>query len=126
MRLPIRYKIILPFAVLLVFVGVVGTGVTTARLTNAAATVFDAGLLRSSLVANQTLSQLEADRVAQLRAASNTVGVPEALAAGDKTALARLLTPIAANAQPANLAIQAIDRTGVNLVRVVGGPSGAG
>jgi len=36
MRLPIRYKIILPFAVLLVFVGVVGTGVATARLTSEA------------------------------------------------------------------------------------------
>ncbi len=120
MRLPIRYKIILPFAVLLVFVGVVGTGVTTARLTSAAAAVFDAGLLRSSLVANQTLSQLEADRVAQLRAASNTVGVPEALAAQDKTALTRLLTPIAVNAQPANLSIQALDRSGANLVSVVG------
>ena len=41
MRLPIRYKIILPFAVLLVFVGVIGSGVATARLTDAAAAKFD-------------------------------------------------------------------------------------
>src|SRR2546429_1212083 len=37
MRLSIRYKIILPFAVLLVFAGVIGTGVATAQLTNTAA-----------------------------------------------------------------------------------------
>ena len=45
MRLPIRYKIILPFAVLLVFVGVIGSGVATARLADAAAAKFDADLL---------------------------------------------------------------------------------
>ncbi len=124
MRLPIRYKIILPFVVLLVFVGVVGTGVATGRLTNAANAEFNARLLGSSLVANQTLGQLEADRVAQLRAASNTVGVPEAVAAKDKVALARLLTPIAANAQPADLTIQVLDRAGVNMITILGSSTG--
>ena len=59
MRFPIRYKIILPFAVLLIFVGVIGTGVATARLTNAASTEFDGSLLHSSLLANQSVSLLE-------------------------------------------------------------------
>jgi len=125
MRIPIRYKIILPFAVLLVFVGVTGTGVATARLTSAASVEFDGKLLDSSVVANQTLAQVEADRVAQLRAATDTVGVAEALAAGDKAALSRLLTPIAANAQPANLVIEVLNQGGTNLVTVLGGPSGA-
>jgi putative nucleotidyltransferase with HDIG domain len=125
MRLPIRYKIILPFAVLLVFVGVVGTGVATGRLTSAASAEFDGKLLDSSVVANQTLTQLEADRVAQLRAASDTVGVAEAVAAGDRAALSRLLTPIAANAQPVNIAIEVLDRSGANLVSIHGSPSGS-
>jgi putative nucleotidyltransferase with HDIG domain len=125
MRLPIRYKIILPFAVLLVFVGVVGTGVATGRLTSAASAEFDGKLLDSSVVANQTLAQLEADRVAQLRAASDTVGVPEAVAAGDRAALSRLLTPIAANAQPVNIVIQVMDHSGTNLVSIHGSPSGS-
>jgi len=125
MRIPIRYKIILPFAVLLVFVGVVGTGVATARLTSAASVEFDGKLLDSSVVANQTLAQVEADRVAQLRAATDTVGVPEAVAAADKAALSRLLTPIAANAQPVNLVIQVLNDAGTNVVTVLGGPSGA-
>ncbi len=124
MRLPIRYKIILPFAVLLVFVGVVGTGVATARLTSEASAEYDGKLLDSSVVANQSLAQLEADRVAQLRAATNTVGVPEGLAAGDRVALERLLTPIAANAQPASLVIQVLNQGGGNVVTILGGPSG--
>jgi putative nucleotidyltransferase with HDIG domain len=124
MRLPIRYKIILPFAVLLVFVGVVGTGVATARLTSAASAEFDASLLHSSLLANQTLSQLEADRVAQVRAAANTVGVGEAVAAGDRGALSRLLTPIAANAEPASLEIRVLDAKATQMVIVLGGGTG--
>ncbi|MEO6797054.1 MAG: HD domain-containing phosphohydrolase [Candidatus Dormibacter sp.] len=124
MRLPIRYKIILPFAVLLVFVGVVGTGVATARLTSAASAEYDGKLLDSSVVANQSLAQLEADRVAQLRAATNTVGVPDGLAAQDRATLERLLTPIAANAQPASLVIHALNPRGENVVTILGGPSG--
>ena len=124
MRIPIRYKIILPFAVLLVFVGVVGTGVATARLTSAAAAEFDASLLHSSLTANQALSELEAARVAQLRAAANTVGVGDALAAGDRAALSRLLSPIAANAEPANLEIRVLDARATQLVSIIGAPSG--
>src|ERR1700687_4421027 len=97
MRLPIRYKIILPFAVLLVFVGVIGTAVATARLTDAAHAEFDANLLHSSLVANQSLAQLEAASMADPRHATDTVGVPEALAAGDLNGVVRLMAPIAAD-----------------------------
>src|ERR671924_184808 len=97
MRLSIRDKIILPFVVLLVFVGIIGTAVATNQLTNAAAAQFDAKLLHSSLLGNQLLAQLDATRTADLRLASDTIGVPEALAANDRTALVRLLSPVAAN-----------------------------
>src|SRR5260370_15917820 len=103
MRLPIRYKIILPFAVLLVFVGVVGSGVATARLTDAAGAEVDAKLLQKSLLANQSLMQIESARLPDLPLAHDTVGVPESLAAGDIGGLARLLVPIAANPTTANL-----------------------
>jgi putative nucleotidyltransferase with HDIG domain len=120
MRLPIRYKIILPFAVLLIFVGVVGTGVATARLTDAADAVFDANLLRSSLVANQLIAQLEAARMADLRQSTDTVGVPEALASGDLGGLARLLTPIAANIKPtvASIQLRVLDIRGLEVLRI--------
>jgi putative nucleotidyltransferase with HDIG domain len=106
MRFSIRDKIILPFAVLLIFVGVIGTAVATARLTDAAHAQFDANLLHTSLVANQSMAQLEAARMADLRQATDTVGVPEAVAAGDLDGLIRLMTPIAANIRPRVASIQ--------------------
>src|SRR6059058_5897573 len=120
MRLSIRYKIILPFAVLLVFVGVIGTGVATAQLTNRAAAEFDARLLHSSLQANQLLSQADADRMADLRRATDTVGVAEALASSDTAALARLLTPIAANVPAASIQLRVLDVHGQELLRIQG------
>ena len=120
MRLSIRYKIILPFTVLLVFVGVVGTGVATAQLTNAAAAEFDAKLLHSSLQANQLLSQVDADRMADLRRATDTVGVAESLASGDASTLARLLTPIAANVPAASVQLRVLDVHGQELLRIQG------
>jgi putative nucleotidyltransferase with HDIG domain len=120
MRLPIRYKIILPFAVLLVFVGVIGSGVATARLTDAAGAEFDAKLLQKSLLANQSLTQIESARLAQLRSASDTVGVPESLAAGDITGLAGLLTPIAGNETTANIQLRVLDLHGTEVLRIQG------
>src|SRR2546430_9914136 len=118
MRLSIRYKIILPFAVLLVFVGVVGTGVATAGVTKAATAEFDARLLHSSLQANQMLSRLDADGMADLRRATDTVGVAESLASGDTTTLARLLTPIAANVPAASIQLRVLDVQGKELLRI--------
>src|SRR5256884_3361153 len=124
MRLSIRHKIIIPFAVLLVFVGVVGTGVATAQLTNAAAAEFDAKLLHSSLQANQLLSQVDADRMADLRRATDTVGVAESLASGDASALAQLLTPIPANVPAANIQVRVLDVRGKELLRIQGSRNG--
>jgi len=124
MRFPIRYKIILPFAVLLIFVGVIGTGVATARLTNAASTEFDGSLLHSSLLANQSVSLLEVERVRDLSQASNTIGVPAAIAAIDTDGLAGLLTPLAAVAEPANIQIRVLDTSGRELLAIQGAPSG--
>jgi putative nucleotidyltransferase with HDIG domain len=118
MRLPIRYKIILPFAVLLVFVGVIGSGVATARLTDAAAAKFDADLLHNSLLANQSVAQIEAARLADLRLATDTVGVPESLAANDLDGLAQLLTPVAANVTTARIQLRVLDFHGTELLHI--------
>ena len=120
MRIPIRYKIILPFAVLLVFVGVIGSGVATWRLTDAAAAKFDADLLHSSLLANQSVAQIEAARLADLRLATDTVGVPEALAANDIDGLTRLLTPIAGNVTTASIQLRVLDLQGREVLRIQG------
>jgi putative nucleotidyltransferase with HDIG domain len=126
MRLSIRYKIILPFAVLLVFVGVIGSGIATARLTDAAAAEFDANLLHSSLLANQSVAQIEAARLADLRLATDTVGVPESLAAGDTAGLARLLTPIAGNVTTASIQLRVLDIHGNEVLHIQGTREGPG
>ncbi|HYS02756.1 MAG TPA: HD domain-containing phosphohydrolase [Candidatus Eisenbacteria bacterium] len=122
--LPIRAKIIVPFFVVLLLVGVLGTWLATARLSLAAAAEFDAGLLRASLLANDRLEVLETDRLAQLRAATDTLGVPEAVARGDRPTLARLLTPLAGNTAPANLELRVLDRGGHQLFGVGGSLAG--
>ncbi|HKV31747.1 MAG TPA: HD domain-containing phosphohydrolase [Candidatus Dormibacteraeota bacterium] len=126
MRLPIRYKIIVPFAVLLVFVGVIGSGVATARLTDAAAAKFDADLLHSSLLANQSVAQVEAARLADLRLATDTVGVAESLAANDIDGLTRLLTPIAGNVTTASIQLRVLDVDGREVLRIQGSRNSSG
>lgn len=118
MRLSIRQKIILPFAVVLVFVGVVGTGLATAELTNGATAQFNANLLKISLTANQTLSQLDAARTADLRLATDTIGVPEALATDDVNALGRLLTPVLANSTASTPVLVVLDANGTTVLRI--------
>ena len=118
MWLPIRYKIIVPFTVLLVFVGVIGSAVATARLTDEAAAELNANLLHSSLLANQSVAQIEAARLAELRLATDTVGVPESLAAGDVAGLAALLTPIAVNIPTASVQLRVLNLGGREVFRI--------
>src|SRR2546423_10441615 len=125
MRLSIRQKIILPFAVLLVFVGVVGTGVATTQLTSSAAAQFHANLLHTSLVANQLLAQLDLAPTADLRLATDTVGVPEAVLSDDVNALTRLLSPVAANVTAATTVVSVVDSHGALLLRIENTPEGA-
>lgn len=124
MRLSIRDKIIVPFVVLLVFVGVIGTAVATNQLTSAAAAQFDAKLLHSSLLGNQLLAQFDATRTADLRLATDTIGVPEALAANDRTALVRLLTPVAANITADAAVVCVLDSKGTLVLRIERNSSG--
>jgi HD-GYP domain-containing protein (c-di-GMP phosphodiesterase class II) len=126
MRLSIREKIILPFALLLVLVGVLGTGLATTELTSAASAQFAAGLLHSSLTANQSLSQLDAERTSDLRLATDTVGVPEALAANDLSTLARLLEPVVGNINASSLTLKVLDGQGsvqLDIEQGQGGPA---
>src|SRR5947207_15766022 len=83
MRLSIRQKIILPFAVLLVFVGVVGTGVATTQLTSSAAAQFDANLLHKSLVANQLRAHVQLAQAVDLRLHPDQIIVPAAALTAD-------------------------------------------
>ena len=117
-RALLRYKIILPFIALLGFIGVFGTTVVTRQASDTAAAEFDSSLLRASLLANDHFAVLEADRLAQLRAATDTVGVADAVAAADVSTLQKLLAPIQANARPANVVVQVLNRRGDQLLAI--------
>src|SRR2546421_6198726 len=121
MRLSVRAKIIVPFTVLLVFVGVIYTAVAGTDLTNAASAQFDAGFLHSSLTANQSLSQLDAARTADLRLATDTLGVSEAAAAGEIGALSGLLIPVVGNLTASTAVLVVVDPEGRVMLRVAGG-----
>ena len=122
-RWSIQQKIVLPFFVLLVFVGMVGTALITSRATTATVSAFEGSLLRASLLSNDHLAVLEAERLAQLRAATDTQGVASALAAGDTVTLTRLLRPIQANAAPALLTIRVLNADGKEMLTLT--PPGA-
>ncbi|HVH64994.1 MAG TPA: HD domain-containing phosphohydrolase [Candidatus Acidoferrum sp.] len=122
-RALLRYKIILPFIALLLFIGVFGTTVVTQQVSDTAVAEFDSSLLRASLLANDHFAVLEADRLAQLRAATDTVGVADAVAAADLPTLIKLLTPIQANTRPANIVLRVLDQQG-NQLQVIPQPSG--
>src|SRR5437868_5420268 len=118
MRLSVRAKIILPFAVLLLLIGVVSTGLASTQMATAASAQFDAGLLSSTLTANQTLSQLDTARTADLRLATDTVGVSEALAAGQTEALSRLLLPVVGNVTAKTAVLSIVDLQGRDVLRI--------
>ena len=121
-RLSLRAKIVGPFVLIVALVGTIGTAAVTALVTSEAVAEFNSSLLRASLLANDHLSLVEAARLTTLRAAAATTGVPEATTAKDTATLARLLTPVVANAAVPSLLLHVLDRQGREVI--VLGPDG--
>src|ERR1700730_5913036 len=86
----LRRRIVLPFIVLVVFVGAVGIAVVSAQVGGSVEGAVDNGLVRSSLRSNDRLAGVENDRLQQLRAATNTAGIDAVVARGDGAADRRL------------------------------------
>ncbi len=112
----LRRRIVLPFIVLVVFVGVVGIAVVSAQVGGSVEGAVDTSLVRSSLRSNDRLAGVENDRLQQLRAAANTAGIDTTVARGDAAAAGRLLGPIVGNAQPEHLVLRVLDNGGRQLV----------
>jgi putative nucleotidyltransferase with HDIG domain len=115
-RPSLRRRIVLPFIVLVVFVGVVGVAVVSAQVGGSVEGAVDNSLVQSSLRTNDRLGSLENDRLQQLRAAADTAGINTATARGDRAAAARLLGPIVGNAQPEHLLLRVLRAGGTELV----------
>src|SRR2546426_34392 len=112
----LRRRIVLPFIVLVVFVGAVGIAVVSAQVGGSVEGAVDNSLVRSSLRSNDRLAGVENDRLQQLRAATNTSGIDTVVARGDAAAAARLLGPIVGNAQPEHLVLRVLNGSGRQLV----------
>jgi putative nucleotidyltransferase with HDIG domain len=111
-----RRRIVLPFIVLVVFIGAVGIAVVSAQVGGSVDAAVDSGLVRSSLRTNDRLTGLENDRLQQLRAAADTAGIDRAVARGDGVTAGRLLGPIVGNAQPEHLVLRVLTVDGRPLV----------
>jgi putative nucleotidyltransferase with HDIG domain len=112
----LRRRIVLPFIVLVVFVGVVGVAVVSGQVGGAAEGTLDNSLVQSSLRTNDRLAGIENDRLQQLRAAAETAGVDQAVSKRDTAALQRLLGPIVGNAQPEQLVLRILNLNGTPLI----------
>ena len=112
----LRRRIVLPFIVLVIFVGAVGIAVVSAQVGGSVEGAVDNSLVRSSLRNNDRLAGVENDRLQQLRAATNTSGIDTVVARGDGASAGRLLGPIVGNAQPEHLVLRVLNGSGRQLV----------
>src|SRR6266852_7013449 len=112
----LRRRIVLPFVVLVVFVGAVGIAVVSAQVGGSVEGAVDNSLIRGSLRSNDRLAGVENDRLQQLRAATNTAGIDAVVARGDGAAAGRLLGPIVGNAQPEHLVLRVLTSSGRQLM----------
>ena len=112
----LRRRIVLPFILLVLFIGVVGIAVVSAQVGGSVEGAADNSLIQNSLRANDRLAALENDRLQQLRAAADTAGVATATGRGDGAAAGRLLGPIVGNAQPEQLVLRVLNTGGRELV----------
>src|SRR5438105_2910492 len=99
----LRRRIVLPFIVLVLFIGLVGIAVVSAQVGGSVEGAADNSLEQNSLRTNDRLATLENDRLQQLRAAADTAGIATATGRGDRLEVGRLLGPIVGNAQPEHL-----------------------
>jgi putative nucleotidyltransferase with HDIG domain len=120
MRTSLRNKIIVPFVLLLAFVGILGTGIAAQRLAGAASSAFDEELFHAGVLAADELARLEATRLTELRAATDTIGVADALKANDGRRLGQLLLPVAANENNARIKLLVLDGRATTLVEIAG------
>jgi diguanylate cyclase (GGDEF)-like protein len=96
-RLRIRTQIILPFLLLMVILGVVGTYLTTSLVATSLENRIADQLAHAEDAALDAAVKLQGRQVAAIRLLANTEGVDRAVAAGDVAALRQLIVPLEVN-----------------------------
>ena len=95
--LRIRTQIILPFLLLMLILGVVGTYLTTSLVATSLENRIADQLVHAEDAALDAAVKLQGRQVAAIRLFVNTEGVDRAVAAGDVAALRQLLVPLEVN-----------------------------
>jgi diguanylate cyclase (GGDEF)-like protein len=95
--LKIRTQIILPFLLLILILGVIGTYLTTSLITGSLEMRMTDELVRSEDSALDAAVNLQGRQVTSVRLIANTQGVDQAVRAGDAGALQHLLVPLEVN-----------------------------
>jgi class 3 adenylate cyclase len=95
----LRVKLTLPYALLAVVVTFVATFLATNLMVNVLEDLFSDTLLQAGREAADTVVQIESDQLANLRRIVYTVGLDDALLAGDGDAVNLLAAPLAINEQ---------------------------
>lgn len=93
----IRFKIILPFALLTLMVAIIGIYLSTRLIAGSLEERFTRQLFEASSVANEGLAQREKLHLQALRTIAFTEGIDEAILAGNREKLQTLLFPLVAN-----------------------------
>jgi diguanylate cyclase (GGDEF)-like protein len=95
--LKIRTQIILPFLLLMLILGVIGSYLTTSLVATSLENRIADQLVHSEDAALDAAVKLQGRQVAAIRLVVNTEGVDQAVAAGDAAALRRLIVPLEVN-----------------------------
>ncbi|HEX3630587.1 MAG TPA: diguanylate cyclase [Candidatus Dormibacteraeota bacterium] len=95
--LRIRTQIILPFLLLMLILGVIGTYLTTSLVASSLESRIADQLVRAQNGALDAAVKLQGRQVAAIRLIANTEGVDQAVRAGDAAALRQLLVPLEVN-----------------------------
>jgi diguanylate cyclase (GGDEF)-like protein len=95
--LKIRTQIILPFLLLMLILGVIGTYLTTSLVATSLENRIADQLVHSEDAALDAAVKLQGRQVAAIRLIANTEGIDQAVRAGDAAALRRLIVPLEVN-----------------------------
>src|SRR5204862_1290499 len=95
--LKIRTQIILPFLLLMLILGLIGTYLTTSLVATSLENRIADQLVHAQDAALDAAVKLQGRQVAAVRLIANTQGVDQAVRAGDAAALRELIVPLAAN-----------------------------
>src|SRR5207237_2932464 len=95
--LKIRTQIILPFLLLMLILGLIGTYLTTSLVATSLENRIADQLVHAQDAALDAAVKLQGRQVAAVRLIANTEGVDRAVRAGDATALRQLVVPLEVN-----------------------------